>query len=69
MGEDASELTQLAINVEPTTLFNTIMERSNSPVRKNNSEMNFIKINYAKVNRNIGQFNNMQKNVWGSFIK
>ena len=69
MGEDAAELVQIALNVEPTGVFNTIMQRTNSLSTKKDYELNYIKINYAKVNGNIGQFSNMQKNMWGSFIK
>ena len=69
MGQNASELARIAIKVKPTNVFNATMQRTNSTVVKNNSKFNYVKINYAKVNRNVNQFSNMQKSIWGNFIK
>ncbi len=69
MGPDTSELAKIAITVEPTSVFNATMQRTNSTIAKNSSKFNYVKINYAKVKGEVNQFSSMQKSIWGNFIK
>ena len=69
MGKDAAVLVRRSLNIDPYSVYNVILQRTNSESKKNSSGYNYLKINYCKVNGDIAEFNNLQKNVWGDFIK
>ena len=69
MGEDAATLVKRAISIDGHTVFNATFQRTNRIMKNNIDGFNFIKVNYANVKGNINEFDKLQKELWGNFIK
>ena len=68
MGKDAAALVKRSIDIDPHSVYNVILQRTNSAVKKNSNGYNYLKINYSNVEGDLTKFDNLQKSVWGNFI-
>ena len=68
MGKDAAALVKRSINIDSHSVYNVILQNTNSARKKNSDGYNYLKINYSNVIGDLTKFDDLQKNVWGNFI-
>jgi len=69
MDEGIATFVKRAISIDGHGVFNTTLQRTNREMKNNVDGFNFIKINYANVKGNINEFDKLQKDIWGNFVK